>query len=367
MKYLAISTLLAAMAFIASMTPARAGTQITTTTLSSIEELDRLFGHRSDSKPIGGVQYFVAQRYAQPYFPNAVPREAWRPPQVVGDQTLVRFDRARLEIVPFFTAEQEARVVGGDGHIGEFVVDDQGNQLAIDVPKPKPGGGNIVDIVVVDVQQREVRFRFSDGHFNYHSAFSPDGRYVAFYSTAPEMDMDPEKPIEHSAGRVIDLATSQSMTFTEPFVDKGQWVLFPPLWLDAERVLFRTFCADKTLIVEQVKDFGGDKCPCIAIAAPASGNVKRLMVPHGKRPPEAYLDARNARLILSDGSTYILSTNLELEDVRTIRQVDGIREGLRVSLPNGIREDGSVSYEVYDAAEQRAKNAEALRRLDGRK
>jgi hypothetical protein len=305
--------------------------QPTTITLSSAEECDTKFARWFVTAPKSGVQFFLGQTQD-------------RLSKGETGKSLWRFDSTKLEVSPVVPADSWVQMGAKD--IWELSVDEQRRLIAITPSRTKENGGIITDILVIDAQRGDLLFRLADGQRNFSPCFSPDGRYLAFFSTDSNMQLDPEAVILNCAGRVLDLSTKKVTTLADPFPAKGDWGPGAPSWLDSERVLFSTMCGDKTIIAQQVKGFAGDKCPCVVLAYCPTGKLKRLMMPLGKATftPLIFLDPKRQRIVVSDNTRQIVQTDYDLENRKIVIEVDDTK---RLSA-YGVREDGIVSYKVRE-------------------
>jgi hypothetical protein len=301
----------------------------TTTTLSSAEECETGYMRWFVTEPKNGVQFFLGR------------------PKKAGDRdtsgkSLLRFDSTRLEVTTVLSSDTLAQM--GATSIWALTVDDQRRQIAIVSSRRKANGGFIKDITVVDTQRGNRLFQLADGQSNGPPTFSPDGKYLAFYSSDPDVEVDPAAVMLHGAGRVVDLGTKKVTTLVPPVLDKPDYALGMPLWVDSERVLFVTFLTDKAMIAEQVKSFQGDKCLCVVLAYCTSGEVKRLMMPGAKGSVGIFLDPKRQHIVVSDNMRQIVQTDYDLRNRQIVFEVDDTKR-LRTY---GIREDGTLNYKIRE-------------------
>lgn len=312
------------------------------TTVSSVEYCEAKFARWHVTKPKNGIEFFVGRR-------KGLNPKYQVDNNILAERNILRFDRTKLEVGSVLTDEQQARLMKADNDIWGLTVDEQGQQIAVIISSKKENGGIILDIAVIDARNGEVRYRLADGQRNYAPSFSPDGRHLAYYSTDPDMDLKPDVPIKHSAGRVIDLTTGRVTTFTGHFMDKNSWMFGdPPRWLDNARVLYRTFCTDASIIAEQAKSFAGVNCPCTAVAYIDSGKTKFLLLPLGISPPLVFVDSKREKIVMTDQESVIVMTDFNLDQKTTICELDNTKK-LKV---HGINEDGTVKYTIKEKVKE---------------
>jgi len=207
------------------------------------------------------------------------------------------------------------------------------------------------NMVVIDLNTLEARAVVADGQVNYAPSFSPNDRYLAFYTTDRQPSGAPSDtiPLRENAGRVLDLKTSEIRTITEPFLlpaDRartvhGHHVRLPPIWLDENRVLFTSLATDRAAIQKYISGFSGERASHYAVANLLTSETKRLFLPGKLRGKAA--DLPKQRLYFSSGKQ-IIETDYDLNVVGTVVQAE---EGQEIVL-EGI-ENGEVKYHTIAA------------------
>jgi dipeptidyl aminopeptidase/acylaminoacyl peptidase len=130
--------------------------------------------------------------------------------------------------------------------------------------------------VHVNLKTGERRFIVEDGQCKFSPSISPDGEYIAFYSTDPRIGFLTGKDFLHEEGKVCSLKTGEVKTYKPgrmeqyPFIDP----LPPPVWLDNERVAFAHGYDDKPKydkLGRQITPSG--KYVYFTVAYPPKGNA----------------------------------------------------------------------------------------------
>ena len=205
------------------------------------------------------------------------------------------------------------------------------------------------NIVVIDVSTLEARAVVADGQVNYAPSFSPNDRYLAFYTTERQASGIPSDtiPLRENAGRVLDLKTSEIRTITEAFTlpaDRfrtvhGHHVMGPPVWLDDIRVLFTSQVTDRGVIQKYLSGFAGERASHYAVANLVTSETKRLFLPGDLRGDAA--DFLKQRLYFSSGQK-IIETDYDLNVIGTVMEAE---EGQEIVL-QGI-ENGQLNYRTF--------------------
>lgn len=281
-------------------------------------------------------------------------RKDLNPKYQTKDQLYV-FDKKSLEVWPLQSEAITGCLKGNWGFHG-LQFDQSGTKIAA-VPVFRTTGTWVISyrIVVIDLNSLEAETVVADGDVNYAPSFSPDGRYLAYFSTEHRTDISSfqETPRRENAGRIVNLETKQITTVTDHFVlpkgghltDTGLYTYPPTVWLDNERVLFGTFATDREFIAQHVSDFTGDKCGHWAVGNARTGQIKRLLTPGGYGGTAIDFDKK--RIFLSD-LTKILETDFDLS---VLRQVATAGEGKRI-IVTGV-EDGDVTYRIRERPKPR--------------
>jgi hypothetical protein len=294
--------------------------------LSSVEECEQKYWRTSVTKKVNGIECFYGKRMdlSEKY---DLPAE------------LLKFDTTRLEVTPLLSKEDH------DKHfktgVGDLAIDPMGRWVAAMAPVLPETGSLYFDILLIDLQGGQYKILVSDQQRNYGLSCSPDGRFIAYFSTDPAMAKEPEKIHAHMAGRLVEVATGKVTSYTSHFMDKGQWTFGnKPIWLDNNRVLYRTFTTDQEVINASGADPAVKKYPYVAIAYPATDKVQGLLIPDGLMPPRAFVDQKNKCIYLANYYHLVLKTDFDLANQTTVLEV---KEPQRIRVL-GLKEDGSLDY-----------------------
>jgi hypothetical protein len=302
-----------------------------TAKLGSIEECQQKYIRSLVTRNVGGVECFYGKRKDL----NEKYALRWN---------LWKFDTTRLEVAPLLSDEDMAKHFSRG--VGDLRMFPRGQHVAATAPTVLPKGGMYFDIVLIDLVGGRCKILVSDGQYNRGLSYSPDGRFIAYWSTDPSMNVDPEKLVPQSAGRVVEEATGEVRTYVNHFMAKGEWgFCSEPIWLDSERVLFATMTTDEDLIKKSGADPSVDRYPYVAVADTVTGKVQGLLIPDGTGvPPQAFLDPQKKCLFLSSQKHLVIKTDFDLANQSTVVEV---KEPQRVRV-YGFEQDGSLKYRTWE-------------------
>ena len=300
--------------------------------LSLPDLLEAKYAYWTPTASVNHVQYFMGHLKG----PD---------PRAPTPRALLKFDAAQAEITTVMTAEALSEAFGERPSIWGLTLGSTGRQLAMLVSRTRDDGGIELDIALLDPDAGKVQRILADGRFNHAPSFSPDGRYLAYYSNAADIRDDPKRVIQYGAGKLLELATGQVTLSVNEFRDTKHWHFgSPPLWLDFERVVFATMCDDGTMIRAQVKDYEGGLCPRAAVVNAQRREVRELMLPYGKVPPRILHDPQHRRIVLCGLPRIAISTDYNFQDKQVIVEA-GANQRLFVQ---GLRADGTLQYELKE-------------------
>lgn len=302
------------------------------------------------------VSWFATETKCGAQFFVGAPRASLK--RVPQERRLYKYDRNAGSLSPVLSQENETEILNREGKkrsLGSLTVSQDGRWLCASLDLGLPDGSHSSDLAVIDVLKGNVAVLLSDGTRNGCPSFSPNGRFVAFYSSDVHMGWA-QSPIKIGEGKILDVGKGSIRTVVEPFECEGDRVAAPaPLWIDDERVLFNTMTTSKALIMERTGNPSIEMCALDALANPETGQVRFLLSPRDLyASSSARVDLPRNRLVLENAHT-IQETDLNLE-----------RPHILLSAPEGhyyhfygINDDGSLRYKLYSAEEEKAKMKQA--------
>lgn len=276
------------------------------------------------------------------------------------ERMIYRFDRAKLEVSLVISPEQ-IKVISGSRILTGLSVDSSGQRMVVGVGYMSERGFPC-DISFIDTSKNIAERILSDGEQNYNPHISPDGRRVAYFSTDPRAANEGlSTPVNHSAGRVMDITTKEVKTITPYFTDKNPYTFTSGIeWLDNDHVFFHSLSTDENFIKEIVKSddqepmiYKGVKyCPYVAVASVSTNETKILAMPGGHVVPQYIMDREGKRFYFSEVSNekkqVIIKTDFNLENPQTIVDRDSQKKIYSMKLQNGklIYCYGNDQYEI---------------------
>ena len=241
--------------------------------------------------------------------------------------TVCVFDRQNLTVLPLMSESIQSQLTGMSGMLNSLSIDAAGkNVIACPSFPDKSGAASLCSkIIAIETNSLTARCLVDDGQRNYATSISPNGKYVAYYATDPTMDVDPEKIISHSAGRILDIESGKVQTCLPPFLDKGQWLLHAPSWLDDTRVVFCSLTTDAALIKANAKEGCSTTIrPYAALVNATNSSLAQIVFPFkGKYclPPEILVDEKNKTLYFSTEQS-VIKTNFDMTECAPVVQVE---------------------------------------------
>jgi hypothetical protein len=215
-------------------------------------------------------------------------------------RNLFIYDAKRLQVRSLFpiqdpTSGNQIR----PSAIHDFTVDKVGKRSAISIQLATTEDRVDFRIVLVELEDGRCRFLADDGQWNYSPSISPDGKYVAYYSSDPRVGQGLRKPLGHSAGKVVCVETGGVTLFKKHRIDNSAfWDRLPaPLWIDDERVFFQSLFSENPVIDPDTKQ-EPVSAPCngIIVANAKTHAVKSMYFP-GKAGFRCVPDAPRLRLL----------------------------------------------------------------------
>lgn len=306
----------------------------------TLEDLEKDFAVRRQSEKVGDLIAFIGYKQGTSGADKKVNFYTW------NDQT--------GELAALLSDDRFLEHFGDALQVGEFVISPDCTQVALtpmyyrtDAP------GTCFDIATIDISSGKVTVLVEDEQKNILPSYSPDGRYIAFYSSDPLVDQDKVTPRERCAGRVVNVETKEVKTLTDHFVLPGHWYFtMPPQWIDAKRVVFSTISTDPEFIE---KHAGPDAdiytrdeyrlLPYVAVGNVQSGEIKVLPNPGHYYTSKVIIDEKNRRLVAYDKWKIYVTEDYDLNNPDKILHLDKEKERLQKVW---LKESGEVKYEVMD-------------------
>jgi hypothetical protein len=273
----------------------------------------------------------------------------------------LKLNKNTLEVSPVLSEEQFQQFKNRFGcDLWGLALSHGGDLLAVNVSsRTLLESGIRVDIHLIQMASGQAEVLVADGWNNSPTCFSPDGEYLAYYSTDARMDVNPNATLPIGAGRLVNVRTKEVKTFTEPFMSVGSWAMtVSPDWLDNNRVLFRAMSTDFDFIkasVNKIEDceecLGSKYCPYVAVADLSTGKVQRFFMPGGHCPPWIAIDRPKSRIYLNEGTNrrkqQIIRVDFNLENPTVVFE-GGIPTSMK--MVNGVLKYkiGSKTYQISD-------------------
>lgn len=250
--------------------------------LSSMDEFKEKFARWNPTETADGVEYFVGAPVGMRKGLNQK-YEALAPKH---KKAVWKLDKKKLLVTPLVSEEQYEKLFAADTVLGDLTLDPTGRILSAFgsciIPEDKlPDNGYHTKIVFIKTDTGEVTDLINDGRFNFAPSFSPDGRYLAYYSSDPHFGQDSNAFYDQNGGYVINLSTREIKKLVEPYrVKETQWLrMGPPAWLDKDRVLFSTSTSDRSLVTETMGALSGDCLYYVAVVNVGTWKVNKLFFP----------------------------------------------------------------------------------------
>jgi len=195
------------------------------------------------------------------------------------------------------------------------------------------------DILILDVEGNKLVILVRDGRRNHTPAISPDGKYVAFFSTDSDLGVISGKYSFQNAGLVVEKATHKVTQITQPY-HWAEWGMVPPHdpphWVDVHRVLFSTESGDPL-------SSPGSEEVYLAIANVDTSQTSRLIL---KKPFEAALDLQidqGQKRIFYRNLKQVVQTGFDLKEINILVEAPPGKLIPSLSLVNG-----EPKYQITD-------------------
>ena len=152
------------------------------------------------------------------------------------------------EVTPVFSKEQYEKFLAGPyPDRADFVVSPDGRFLALGHYQDNYTAQKSAldkkmttsDLLLFDLETKQVRTLVSDGAYNYSYVFSPDGKHLAYYADSAE-NFTSTVESSRGAARIVNVQTGEIRTVGGFYQDVGGGPerISGLLWLDNDRVFF---------------------------------------------------------------------------------------------------------------------------------
>ncbi len=269
---------------------------------------------------------------------------------------LLRFDVQTLTMSKLLKPEDWFALLPPKYGIFKLSVDDYGTRAAVNV-KWFNREGEFGDVLFIDINAGTGRKLVADGQNNHFPVISPDGLHVAYYSSGPRREAQPQIAAHHHRAWVVTIDSGTAWEVAPAIFDTE--VSGMPLglkWLDNEKVISATYTTDLSFVRRHMgshvvlkEERGSLQCPYVAVADVTTRKTKYFFLPGFGGFPATLIDRKNRLLYIhaqDDEHAVIYRTDFDLASPTIVAEHAPGDRIIRKNLSDGILSYDRVTPEA---------------------